>query len=467
MALSPSFLMAKSGVSKGVLALALCLLLSVFAVVSYGQQYNNNLADQTLRSNARVNPSTLGMELQIPLGGYPGRGLGVPISLSYSSKLWRMRYDGMVETYGNPDLCYPLSDPQYSELSASGWTTSMNTPYIEYTGKNNRYNEYGYPAGSGSDTCGDTSSQSINYGRRIEIHLPGGESHELRADDIIKSYYPENGNDPNNINLQTNWNATYYAVDGTNLKYVEDSTTGTYRLLMPDGSFFDFSALEVGYPNIGPYGVRKALSQSDRSGNTITYHDANTTYPNGYVTDTLGRNLPLPVGIQAPTDPTTAGSPQIYSLPGLGSNMVTYQLHWKKLKGTTAAESGLTNFSQNLCYRAYGYPWPGFPQPPAGSCVLFGNQGNSWLYSTPVAVFNPILLTEIDLPNGQSYKFSYDIYGKIEKITYPTGAAETFQYSPIASLSSSANPSDDINIQANFGVSQRQVVESTGATPLT
>ena len=48
------------------------------------------------RSNPRVNPSTLGIEMSIPLAAYPGRGPGTSISLSYSSKLWRMEHMGGV-----------------------------------------------------------------------------------------------------------------------------------------------------------------------------------------------------------------------------------------------------------------------------------------------------------------------------------------------------------------------------------
>src|SRR5215213_2841908 len=48
-------------------------------------------ADQVLKSNAKVNPSTLAVELAIPIGGYSGRnGTGLPIVFNYSSKVWQM-----------------------------------------------------------------------------------------------------------------------------------------------------------------------------------------------------------------------------------------------------------------------------------------------------------------------------------------------------------------------------------------
>src|ERR1700752_4753591 len=57
-------------------------------------QYNNQSMDLGMRGTLKVNPSTRGMELQIPLGHYRGRGLDVPLTLSYSSKLWGVEFQG-------------------------------------------------------------------------------------------------------------------------------------------------------------------------------------------------------------------------------------------------------------------------------------------------------------------------------------------------------------------------------------
>lgn len=38
------------------------------------KQYSENKTDQALKSDARIDPSTLGMSLEIPLGSAPGRG---------------------------------------------------------------------------------------------------------------------------------------------------------------------------------------------------------------------------------------------------------------------------------------------------------------------------------------------------------------------------------------------------------
>ena len=103
-------------------------------ILAVGQpaKHTENSADQALQSSGRVNPSTLGMEIDIPLGNYPGRGINVPISLSYSSKVWRMEFTGLTPGGSVTQTCRSLNEPRYAENTASGWTTSLSVPYIEY-----------------------------------------------------------------------------------------------------------------------------------------------------------------------------------------------------------------------------------------------------------------------------------------------------------------------------------------------
>ncbi len=108
---------------KRLLISALIITGAVSAV--FGQNKGNETsADRTLRGSGRVNASTLGMEFDLPLGSYPGRGINVPISLSYSSKQWRMAYIGdSPAPGGNGNPCFKHYLPRFAEESASGWTT--------------------------------------------------------------------------------------------------------------------------------------------------------------------------------------------------------------------------------------------------------------------------------------------------------------------------------------------------------
>lgn len=448
----------------GSFLISLLLTLSVF-----GQDTKNG-ADQTLRGSGRVNASTLGMEFSLPLGNYSGKGINVPISLSYSSKLWRMEHNGNNPIPGSSwSDCYPFYYAKYAEDSASGWTSSLAVPYIEYTGLSNSYNYDGTPVSYDDVTCptytGGNNSYPYHYVKRLTIHLPSGETHEFRPDDTVTEY-ASNNSDPNRPAVAANWDTVYYAIDGSNLKYIQNSSTNTYRLLMPDGSFYDFD------PSTQHGAKRKATKFTDRNGNFTTYYgpgstDSNgVTHANGYWKDTLGRNLSIPVAPTAPTTPTTAQNPQVYSMPGLnGTSPITYKLQWKQLKGSSAAESGLTNFSNNLrymgdtygCTNGAGYPTLCQYPSNSGQILFSGGGSSSDPRITVQQLFNPIVLTEIELPTGQKYKFTYDIYGRIEQIHYPTGGEEHFTYGVVATLSMPAH--GDITGQTNFGVVNRKVLK--------
>lgn len=426
--------------------IAILTILGTIASI-FGQQHTENKADQTLRGSGRVNPSTLAMEFNLPLGSYPGRGINVPVGLSYSSKLWRTDYLDSQPAVNNPDNCIAINMPKFAEDTAAGWTTSMAVPYVEYTGSDSIFNNGGFPAGTDAEDCTPLTPPVYTqnaYVKRITIHLPSGETHELRADDIV-TIYPTSQNP-----APFDFNQTFYAVDGSNIKYVENSSNGTYRLLMPDGSFYDFASTKS---PLGSKSVRNAIKFSDRNGNFTTYNGSNNSW-----TDTLGRTLTAPLGLAAPATPNI----QTYSMLGMTG---TYKFHWKQLKGSAQADSALTDFNTVLKYMAdRSSPSPN-TNPRASGTYLFGSDFSAWVHDGNAPLFNPILLAEIELPTGQKYKFTYDVHGRIERIYYPTGGEERFEYGVVPQLGQT-DPSD-INIQTNFGVTKRQVYATAGVgTPL-
>src|SRR4051794_3489578 len=114
----------------------MALVATVCVIGQAEPQYTANKSDDVLRSTGRVNPSSLGMEIQIPLGSYGGRGMSVPISLSYSSKVWRMLNMGLSPKAGvNQEGCDSYNMPLYADRTASGWNSSVELPYVEYSGR--------------------------------------------------------------------------------------------------------------------------------------------------------------------------------------------------------------------------------------------------------------------------------------------------------------------------------------------
>ena len=123
-------------------ALSLVSLLFAIPMLAAGPSNSNDKADENLKSNARVNPSTLAMELSVPIASYPGRsGNSVPLVLHYSSKVWGLeRYNSgrFEESFGpptQPGTPFQVTTAEdylakFGERSISGWTNSLSAPAI-------------------------------------------------------------------------------------------------------------------------------------------------------------------------------------------------------------------------------------------------------------------------------------------------------------------------------------------------
>ena len=420
-----------------------------------------NKTDQSLRSNGRVNPSTLGLEFALPLGGYPGRGGTLPFGLNYSSKLWRMNFLSR-SPLTNTTQCISYYEAEFADGTAGGWTSSLGTAYVEYTGSDTFYDVRGYPSNDGD--C-STNPPPISYDykiQRIQIHLPTGESHELRKQDAP-------------ITLDTagtcgtnNWNGWYYAADGSNLKYYEDCTAGVYYALLPDGARYDFAG-SITAENIGPdhnFGrtMRLASRMLDRNGNQTIYSTPTAGHPNGSWTDTLGRVLDAPLPRAAPI---TAGT-QPYTLPGLAGGTLNYQFVWKQLQGATAAASALTDFNQTLVCRGTSTGPPNYDGTASSSVNGLFSGYNFSVVVCPSAerLFNPVLLGAVILPDGSQYRFTYNLYGELDRIEYPTGGVEVLVHGPVLPLTLDRGPSQPLlypTAKANRGVVNRKVYEFANA----
>lgn len=257
-------------------------------------QYTQNKPDQALRSPMRVDPATLGLSLEVPIANYPGRA-SLPINLIYSSKQWRLNF---YDTFSSPTgIPRTISHPLFSEWAKAGWTTSADIPVIEWIGHTQIYN------GSDGLPC-DSCPSGVYYVHRIQVHMPGGASHELRKDDTPAITLTDAG--------------TYYSVDGSNLRYDAISVAdGT--LYLPDGSQY---RLHVG-----------SAEYMDRNGNALSFNATTRKW-----TDTQNRALDLPL----PASPSA--TTYTYSLPS-STGTYSYSVRWSTL------QNALTNSDDSLHMR--------------------------------------------------------------------------------------------------------------------
>src|SRR3712207_6402530 len=156
----------------------------------------------------------------------------------------------------------------------------------------------------------------------------------------------------------------------------------------------------------------------DRNGNTLTYDDANNR-----LVDTLGRGIGLP---PLATIPGTYN----YSLPGVGGTSVNYTFVWKNLgdPGVLTGGQSPRYVADSGCPVGTGSFSPRLFQSDAlGTRTCIQNAGS---------IFNPVVLYQVQLPTGQSYTFTYNAYGEIDKVQLPTGGYERYEYAQNATLSS-------------------------------
>jgi RHS repeat-associated protein len=395
-----------SNLTIKVLCLSATLVFLAGTILSQNVQHTAGSPDRSLRGGSRVNPATLGVEIEIPLQSYAGRaGTNLPVSLFYSSKLWDMKYEGHVVEQGNPTLEYSWVTAKYGETigSPNGWRNSLGFPALD--GGAEYYDHNGQPCDTANNGCGNVYIPS--YVRRIRIKMPDGSVNEFRADDIK---YPV-GQQPQFL--------TYYSVDGSRMRYVDEGS-GQATLYLPDGS-------------------RYLMGQNifiDRNGNKMTYQSSL-----GQWTDTLGRTISLPILSASTSSDTT------YTPPGLGgTGNMTYTFRWRSMS---------TVLSANQTLKSIGTQNPYSSQTCTG---LFSNTFNTTRVGPTTSgcgVFNPIVLAEIEMPGGGTYKFFYNEYGEIAKVIYPTGAYERFRYEKVDGLNIINPPYD----QTNRGVRERWVSE--------
>jgi hypothetical protein len=398
--------------APAVLLLLICyLLVDTKAVFAQNIKYTKGNTDSALRANLEVDPSTLGMSIQIPLTSYPGRGGELPVTLRYSSKQWRVNFMDTFQT----TITKTRTEAFWAEDSVAGWTTSLDLPKVIVPQVNYR----GPYTGTGETICTAGScnpppppGETILYINRLLLQMPDGSSHELRKDDATTyNSSPDPG--------------TYYAVDGSRIRY----ETATSTIFLPDGSRY---LLSVNGGTQAQY--------IDRNGNTMTY-----TFSTKQWTDTLGRNVKFPLSNLTWGDVSN-------NLPGVNGDTLPYTLKWRYLH--ECLSSGSVRMIGD-----YDYIYSNDPQAHSGPSLFTKFSITDYVVSDGAPYysiyFDPIVLKEIVLPNGKSYTFSYNIYGEIDKVTYPTGGYERFAYGTVPPLSGSLDTF--VYNQANRGVTDRWI----------
>jgi hypothetical protein len=368
----------------------------------------------------------------VPLSNYPGRGINLPITLHYSSSgLWRIGFINSVYAnvpeYGS--VRRSVTEAIYAEHSTAGWTTSLDAPKVEWPKQNDVYWFDGKPYPRGY-----LYPYTFRVAR-VFIHMPDGSTHEFRkADQVYGAQVID-------------MNGTFYAVDGSRMRYDSTGeTTGT--LFLADGTRYILASSTVQY--------------IDRNGNTLNYDRTTRQW-----TDTIGRL------ISSPWPENPAAGDYSYSLPGVNGSSITYTIKFRNLSAALSPGSPAQKAMADY-YLPQPYEQPtsegssNFPQVTSGASLFASGYAHfddtvpgDYTYvvgrgQSGSGAFDPVVLAEIVLPNGQGYKFFYNIFGELDKVIYPTGGYQRYQYQTVPMIGHSSPP----YYQASRGMTSRWVSPS-------
>ncbi|HEV8429596.1 MAG TPA: RHS repeat-associated core domain-containing protein [Pyrinomonadaceae bacterium] len=382
---------------------AICL---AFASKARAQnvQYDDKALDLGSRSAVRVDPTTRGLNFEIPLGSYPGRaGLNVPVTLSYTSKVWNVEFEGYNDSAGTGGpQPFTIVVARFAKHSVAGWTSSIGMPIVD-NGPNHQhlYNQIGDPK------IGNTCLLQCWTVERNTIWMPDGSGHEVRATDQPRLF----AQDPPADN--------FYSVDESRMRY--QVSTGT--LFLPDGSRY----------------LLNSSQYIDRNGNKLTYS-------NGAWTDTLGRQILNPLPYTPGTSPAVGD--QNVPLPGVGGPSINYVLKWRNLSDVLTTPQSLRYVGSTGCPPEISGPYtPALFGWDSVTRTCIGNAG---------VLFNPVVLHQVVLPTGQTYTFTYNVYGEIDKVALPTGGYERYEYGQVSPLTFTTG----VYPQGNRGVMTRIISPS-------
>ncbi len=224
--------------AQSIFCVVLMLLFSGVSLAQYVRDMNYK-ADQALKSNARVNPTTLAMEISIPIGSYPGRAANnLPIVFNYSSKVWQIK---SLYSWESWSAVKTDTRPMYGKRSAAGWTSNLGVPRIDFQSPvyDGWHESAQYEGQIHSDYVPTEPPPNppvipFYYVKRLQVTMPDGSTHEFRVDDTNILCGSSQSGCPMDLN------GTYLSVDGSKMRL--EISQSNRVLFMPDGSRYLFGS---------------------------------------------------------------------------------------------------------------------------------------------------------------------------------------------------------------------------------
>ncbi len=166
----------------------------------------------------------------------------------------------------------------------------------------------------------------------------------------------------------------------------------------------------------------------------------------GSWTDSMGRTIPDPLPRLGNDLLQPSSSTPTFTYPTIsGGATQGIQLTWEGLDTQQLTLKYITNV---ICSGG------STTLIPSGYTSIFTSPGGNDRLCGSNYPFDPAVLTALTLPNGAKYSFHYNVYGEMDRIDYPTGGYERFEYAQAPPVDGAGNSTFD---QLNRIVTDRYI----------
>jgi YD repeat-containing protein len=346
-----------------------------------------------------VSPANGSVNIKINIPVPPQRGITVPFSLSYNSgSVMDVQDFGIEYSYNDSQIAYVSSGgaeidptPEVVLHSKAGWEYS--TPMLNYSSNHSIYDHNWYANNDFYNECYWATNFVFSdmNGARHPLNIAAATDLPERAD--VGGLCPNDQNFDPRFYPQYRTNGDFNSVAHLCWQFSDNCAPGV-SIATADGTTYAFDTVDV---TMAP-GSQTELASSieDRNHNKV------------YIGRLPGSNQPVMYSDELGTlltATTNMGGIDTITSPALNGQ---YTIHWsaQQTSGTSghAQILGPTECTGNLSVI---------------SSTLSGGWPATWVSA----------ISQIDLPNGTSYYFTYDpTYGLLKRITYPNGAYAEYDW---------------------------------------
>ncbi|MEO8435146.1 MAG: RHS repeat-associated core domain-containing protein [Pyrinomonadaceae bacterium] len=267
----------------------------------------------------------------------------------------------------------------------------------------------GYSNADFQDPCmevpmGNPQGYWVHHQFNFAYVEPDGTEHKL-----VDRYYhgrPFQTCGSNNIY----YGRVFESVDGTFLTFITDADVYTLNHFLTGYLYFKNgtkSRVEDG----------RIVWTQDRNGNKIEYwYDPNYPWPGYYphvskIRDSIGREINFEYGV---TDIAPYGLCDRITYKGFGGDDRTIRISRDSLHNVLR----FTQPEDSSTVKTYGELFPDYPN------------DNVFLANPPNEPSDPECISALWLPDGRSYQFKYNVYGRLARVVMPTGGSVEYDYEP-------------------------------------